>query len=513
MSQDRVNDVFKKLARLICSDLNEHQLPQIVMIGKKLSQETIADQLEEAFKLPAEQATRVYLLSAYKTLGVSQNLQHTLGKLEMGKVVDVAVASAAESDGRYSVVDIAGIYLGQITQIFTQFPEEATPTNVKSWVKGHYELLSLVDSGEISLFEASRYSLKQSRRIPVKQFRKTISYAGAHTRIVLQALGRLDRAFNKMPVTTVMLGTDVLDYFNVYMLKDYQLGPIASAMKELQKKDRRVVIDTETVRQVRWENKTEETRTAVNKMVKNLRTSVKNAEKYQEFREMLLKYPTMGFHRYHEKENRPEFAYLDCPDVSYHVQRKGEQFVFDASGKGNEEISQEAAGLPIILRYPGMIDYFNNNKWAVQWIKQDYLFNPIHFDNYKGILGEVAGDRIFEEQWKVKLHKLTQVNNELFDFMFDNHIYIDFKLWRSPHSIDAGKARKQVLSKLKKADATKAGRVLIINVLAPKTGEDFIPKMTVDEKIMEIPFLIDWSGAFALTRQQVKEVGDFIHGK
>lgn len=513
MSFDDVQFVFDQLALILCSP--QEKVPQLKMIAKKLSSSSVDQQIQDALRLPETEQTRVYLLSAYRTLGVSQNLQHKIGKLETGKVINVAPASTSVLDKRHLMVDLAGIYLGQITHNFTQIPKVVSMDNVKEWTLGYLELMELVDSGEISLLEAKKYAMKQSMGIPAKQFRHTPSNVGTHTSVVLQALGRLDRSFNRLPELTVMLGTDVLDYFNVSKKSDYQLGPLAQAMRQTQQAKKMIVMTDQSIQRERWVNRTLETQNAVAKMVTKLRTSQRNADRYQYFREVLLKYPTMTFKQYHKSELYPEFAYLDRQDTTYKVQRNKESFSFSADDRGNETVAEITAGLPTILKYPGMSDYFKINNWATAWEKQEFIMNPVQFDNYLGILGEVAGKYILEKEWPVKLKKLTLKNNEWFDFKIGDDVFVDFKLWHYPHQSLAAAERRHVMEKLAQIETnqSKKLRVVIINVLQPATVPPFVPKTIVNNQIMEVPYLLDQDGKFALTANQKKTVGEFLFGK
>ncbi|EGF34381.1 hypothetical protein AAULR_10940, partial [Lacticaseibacillus rhamnosus MTCC 5462] len=43
---------------------------------------SIEEQLENALSLPSNQNKRVYILSAYQTIGIGQNLQHQMNEFE-----------------------------------------------------------------------------------------------------------------------------------------------------------------------------------------------------------------------------------------------------------------------------------------------------------------------------------------------------------------------------------------------------------------------------------------------
>ncbi|MCI1599314.1 MAG: hypothetical protein LKH90_07690, partial [Levilactobacillus sp.] len=515
MNGQFIENVWRGLSQVLCSA--ETIQPRLCMIAKKLSpnQDTIETQVAAALKLPAEEATRVYLLSAYATLGVGQNLHYLIGELERGRTLAIAPKSARASDQRFKMVDIGGVYLGQVTNIFTQIPAVATQQNRLQWIKGFYELLGLVDNSEISLAEVDRYARFQGQGIPVRQFRQTLSYVGAHTRIILQAVGRLDRAFNKLPETTVMLGTEVADYFNVTMLADYQLGPVAQAIRDYQRQKKYIILTPDKVQGIHWQERTCETQRAVNEMVKYLQKEEEAGWRYRRYRETLIKYPTMTTRQYNMWQTKPEFAYLQRNDTAYRVQREGEVFGFKQDHSGNMEVSAERADLPIIGRNPSLCRLFNENQWPLSWQAADYVMNPAQFDSYLGILGEKCGQYLIEKFWSVRLQPLTLPNYELFDFQTKEHVLIDFKHWRQPHRRDVGDERRHVKSKLteiQQRDPNKNWRVLIVNLLEPAGTRQFHSQKLKDDRIMEVPFLLNRKGEFAVTMADQREIGDFLNG-
>lgn len=516
MSQSFVDQAFRLLSQLFCT--TEKNLPQLRMIAKKLSAEhlSIKEQVQEALTLPEKAQTRVYMLSAYATLGVGQNLQHDIGQLEASRVIDIAPSDAAPDDQRRKKVDIAGIYLGQITHVLTQIPVPATDQNKKVYIQAYYEMLSLADNDEIDLLEIKRYVVKRSSGRPTEQFSQTKSYIGACTRLILQALGRSDRSFNKMPQMTVILGERIRECFYPVRMKDYQLGPLAQAIVADQKNAEDQQSAMAKIRVERWRNRTLETQRSIGSMLGHLQDNVQIAERFRRYRETLLKMPTPTLAQYRAHEFNPEFAYLTCQESVYRVRRSGETFDFDSEGHGNEEISALSSGLLTMLKYPGMRAYFLANDWAVTWEHQGFMMNPVQFDSYKGILGEVAGRFIIEQRWHVNLQPLSEENNELFDYQTAGSVYLDFKNWQQPHDQDARAERRHVqekLNQIKSFQPPKKRRVLVINLIKSAMKQDLVVRETKNGRIMEVPQLIDQNGKFALTAEQKRRVGEFLNGR
>lgn len=516
MDRKFIEQVWEKLVDILCAA--EESRPQLRMIARKLSAQHLAveKQVEMALNLPADEATRVYLLSSYATLGVGQNLQYHMENLEEMQVIDVAPQLVSDDDKRRQMLDIAGIYLGRITNIFTKILDQAKAGNRKEWLTGYYELAGLVDNDEINLAQVDMYARKQSNGQPVPQFRDTPSYVGAHTQIILQAVGRLDRAFNKVAETVVLLGTQVIDYYNVSTMQDYQLGPVAQAIRDHQHQKKHVVPTLSRIRQIRFQNQTQETLNAVLWMVNHLQTSDDAARDFQIFRETLLKYPTMTAHQYDNHQNRAEFSYLGMKATAYWVKRDGDDFTFPLNGQGNVEISADSAGLTIIAKNPDLRALFEANHWPLSWAASDYILNPVQLDSYRGILGEKCGKFLIEKYWSTQLHDLTQFNHELFDFQTTNHVLIDFKNWWHPHQREAIEERQHVMDKLDEISKRKGQsdwRVLMVNLIEPIGSQSFIQQELVNGRVMEVPFLLDQEGKFALTATEQRMVGDFLNGR
>lgn len=187
MRLEFIRSVFEKLENLL--GLTAEKKPQLRVISKNSFQAEmpIEKQLAEALALPEKYRTRVYLLSAYNSIGVGQNLNHRLSDFEKPLVINVAPKKVSSNDQRQVQVDLAGIYLGNVTQIFENVSSisEMTPKTI------HYllQLSALVDNGEISVAKLKLHLQRLNRRVSERQFQTTMSYAWAYTRTILQALG------------------------------------------------------------------------------------------------------------------------------------------------------------------------------------------------------------------------------------------------------------------------------------------------------------------------------------
>ncbi|KRN28725.1 hypothetical protein IV38_GL000929 [Lactobacillus selangorensis] len=110
MDLDLVQDTFAGLADLL--QITPQKRPHLKVIQAQ-SQEKISEQLKKVRTLLSK-GTRVYLLSAYQTIGVGQNLQHPMSDFERSHVINIA-ENRHSDDQRQEQVDLAGMYLGEVT--------------------------------------------------------------------------------------------------------------------------------------------------------------------------------------------------------------------------------------------------------------------------------------------------------------------------------------------------------------------------------------------------------------
>ncbi|KRL81022.1 hypothetical protein [Secundilactobacillus paracollinoides] len=110
MSFEFVTQTFTALCEILA--IPEPKRPQLMIIAKFKKQDAISEEVESALELPSQSETRVYLLSAYKALGIGQNLQHRLGDFEKNRVRSIRISDSDFKDSRNETVDLAGMYLG-----------------------------------------------------------------------------------------------------------------------------------------------------------------------------------------------------------------------------------------------------------------------------------------------------------------------------------------------------------------------------------------------------------------
>lgn len=164
--------------------------------------------------------------------------------------------------------------------------------------------------------------------------------------------------------------------------------------------------------------------------------------------------------------------------ISYKVE-DGERYEKVHIGKGldfKQEVSADRAHLASLLSYNPFLEYANDRNIAKEFATKQYIMRPIVFNNiYKGALGESFGKVLLENELGIKLNNITSPDKfEHFDFVTDNGIYVDFKLWRKQWK-DGESLDRHVSQKLQECGGKMAW---IINCLTDESDE----RLTLKEK-------------------------------
>ncbi|WP_461213045.1 hypothetical protein [Lacticaseibacillus sp. GG6-2] len=512
MSTPYVEDVFSQLAHILAPDEEQH--PKLSIIAAVVDGQ-VAAVLEDALQLPAEKQRRLYLLSAYGTIAVGQNLQHKLDSLEKEFAVSVAPQAADAEDPRRKTVDLAGIYLGDVTHILSN---EKQFTMTKAGLRMITELEYLFDANEISMttLNANFQALQQSR--PRKQPQSATSLVVSYSRMIIQALGRMNRSFNKMPRLRLLATSNVLTKISHIGVDPATISPEYQSLLAFAREQPRNLDETDMARK---ENRTWYTHRDLKVMVSGLQTNEAVAAYYRHLRDFILANPLISSEQLAQVSNDGDFQgqglqYIEAPKdaVQYLVKRHQQDDGHFEFKDGNMVISAEAAGLPAMCGYPGFAEAMRRAGYPSQWQPAEYIINPVQFINlYLGALGEFAGQYIVEHEWSVKLQGFEKLShNELFDFKTDRFVAVDFKNWRGFRNISGDEARRHVLDKLDvlEADTGHSWRVLVINIVA--TSPDSL-QLSADGRILEVPGLIDDRGQNVLSPADKMQIGAFFIGE
>lgn len=456
---------------------------------------------------------KIFIISSYATLGAGQNLQHPV-KNKQGLVE--LVPEKAPGDKRHSTKDIDAVFLGDITHLTVNTYSDKR-INTHDLMEMLFQIQELKESSELFFYEAeelirlafeSYISPKPGHHNKLFHVRSLRVMA---TIIVLQAIGRICRTHLKNPDIYIYVHSGLLNKLEISELKKRILPPEAQALVQLRESYGSAYSEDEHKLARIAERISSYSYWDIQKFLEDDWTFL-SMESYSALRPLALRFPTASkadyinnpeMKRHYITSGTDQNHYLYSQHSNYNfvsIYFGDNEIAFRESGRAHKEwntdnfyiyrMCEEDTNLRAVLKYPGMYDYFVENQIATEFKPQQYMMCPVMYNNiYKGALGEVAGSFILKKERNVDLRPIDDpAKFEFFDYLLAPDVYIDFKNWRFNFSVDRTTVLKHISAKL---DAIGGKRAYIVNLVG---SEKFKPSETVDERIIEIPGLIDSEG-------------------
>ena len=473
-----------------------------------------------------ENGEKVFIMSSYKTIGAGQNLQY---KFKSKKGLVQIGDNVQKNDSRIKEKDIDAIFLGDITNVSVNIYNE-DGLDKKDLLKYFLQIEYLYENGEISYSELDnliKLGFRKYAKSPVDNGCYRILRDSKHikrqiTRDVVQAIGRICRTYMKNKDIYIFTVEELVRKMDINCLKGKILSPetetFINTIKEfanvnLYDKEQKYILNRAEKKSLR----------AKNYIMKILTRDwdKSSMDLWKRLRKVVMKYPTADQNAYNEEmiiremyinsdTNLNKYLYtqrLDFDNVVVDFNNDIDSFIIKHGCTKSDvsEVSDENARLSMMLKYPGLNEYFIENGYETEFKPNKYILCPILFNNiYKGALGEIAGKFILERELGIYLKEIEDENKfEFFDFEISKDVYVDFKNWKQNYRQDKNRAdyKEEILNKLNKIGGK---RVYIINILYKN---DFSRHRENDAKIIEIPALIDEDGKI------IKESLDLLMGE
>lgn len=453
---------------------------------------------------------KVLVISSYTALAAGQNIQYSIP--EKSDIVCYMQDKHDSYDLRYTQKDFDALYLGEITQLLPDIYADKKLSD-ETFLKYVMGVEYLFSNYEITADEAKRMISKaMSKYIGKTDFsmgtsiKSTRSARYKATKMVIQAIGRLNRTFNKNKHIEIFISPNLLDLIDLSEISNISMSPELQKLKELKAGSTMYSYKTTDKKQMIAQMRTGNAYELSNRLRKSLTRNQNLQQDWKYIRQTLLKHPTVSDLTILDTRTREfiETYYIPVKGITrYYCAFDPEKTQWDfylkeylhGSGFENKkgrtvEVSASDAELSKVLNYSGMKTYFNQKNYATDFEAENYILNPILFRYfYKGALGEVCGKFILEKELQIKLEDVKDASYfEFFDFQIGENIFIDFKHWR----LDPGNGREELEKISKKLDAVGGRKALIINLLSRST--DYMKSETKDERIVRIPALIDENG-------------------
>jgi len=470
-----INDVFKKMKQKYNSRAQLQSLE-----GSLERFENTKNAIQNSLKA----GENVFVVSTYQTLGAGQNLQYEFSERDRD---DICLVNNLDYEEKNK--DFDALFLDKPTNLFVSLPNNKTEDQL---IKLIYQIKCLEEIGHLSL-EHTEKLIKQSisfyynaNAISIKTPRS--QHISMHVaKVVLQAVGRICRTQNKN--RNIYIGFDCTMEMDLSKVKQVLLSrPLNHEMKALLNSCQNA--NEDFINAV--ENCNNSKAKKISGVLENLRKFKTQSDiaKWEELREIVLKYPTHNGRIHYEYDIYSELA----QPSSYCYYANPSKDVYNITGQTPNSmiINEEQARLKELMLIPGVEEYFKSQNYATNFQKGKFILLPNVFTSiYLGALGETVGRFLVDgylENVNLKLSRIVDHSKyEKFDFVFGDNCYVDFKHWVGAMDKERKAEVQRFINKLDRVNGRKG---FIINILKP---DNFRPENYVspDERLIIIPYIYD----------------------
>lgn len=413
---------------------------------------------------------KLFVISAYQTVGAGQNLQYGFSEDQKGSYVNIdKYRTKLEKD-------FDSIYLDKPTHMLVNlFGGLKEPDFVKSIFQTEF----MQEKGEISLNEA-RDNIKKAFRCimggkkeedpeefgsKLYEKRSVKLYA---TRLIIQAVGRICRTGWKNKNVYVYADKSISEAIDTTFVKGGFYNKEFIALLECIEQECNKAVPEDSLLNA-----------AITRSYKTFRDiefmlesdwSKHTMDKWKKIRNFVVKNPTLSAGEAEKSDiGANYYVKVPAPSNKLYFKEKGDFQEIEISfepAKDFRELSESNAKLNSIMKYEPLARYFEENGFARTFEPSEYLMSPPLWSNiYKGALGEVAGESLFKKLLGCELEEIEDASIfEKFDFkVVDKPIFVDFKNWKESFDMDKKDTQSKILKKAKEVGAK---AVIVANILA-----------------------------------------------
>ena len=457
---------------------------------------------------------RVFVVSAYQTIGAGQNLQYKIPQDLAGKLVK----TGRESEQK----DFDAIYLDKPTNLLVNLSNGLSPVDLAKYL---FQVESLQEGFELSL-DGTKTLIKDAfdcyarrKRTNYKKLPPPYDCASVKwyaTTKIIQAIGRICRTGNKQSNVWVFADREIASCIHPHVTR---IGVYNKEFHELLKACADLVKEPEqTDLEVKANTVSNRAKRHIDKLLGGFRSG-KSIDEWKVLRKTLLTSPVMS----KDEAKKSTIAYnfyveLPSQDTQLYYREEGDfedvkvSFTRPLEIKGTHRVCETAARLDKLMSYPPLRQWFKAQGFATTFGSGEMVMSPPLFNNiYKGALGEVCGKWFFDRLPDVKLEEITdEATFEVFDFkVVGKAVYVDFKNWCAATDFDETWELEKIQDKAQKVHAK---GVVVANVFHPDGKELEIMKTPLDDgiKVLRIPALLEDAGEVRPVDIALKEIGKFI---
>lgn len=411
---------------------------------------------------------KLFVISVYQTIGAGQNLQYPVPERLQDSVVKINERNTNNEK------DFDAIYLDKPTNLIVQLGDNL---DEKEFAKYIFQMEFLQEKGELSVDDTIKnikrafrtYMMGHSTRDFYADVYHKQSYVSLSTRYVIQAIGRICRTNKKNKNVYVYAANNIAESIDVSIVKGRQFNYEFMALVDEVKR-----YGAKTPEQASLENIASLKSIKVNKDITNMLEhswTQDKVDKWKTLRLLTLQHPNPS-----KEDADSNFAikayYIELPEKMDRIHYSQEEDFNNVSVSFKQDqyhtncLCSANAKLDLMMTIPKVKEYFETNGWATKFVPNDYIMTPPLWNNiYKGALGEVVGEFLFDLLFREKLEEIENLEYfELFDYkVSDSSIYVDFKNWQEGITEN----KNGILNKIaEKAKICNAECVLVINVVA-----------------------------------------------
>lgn len=455
---------------------------------------------------------RRFVVSSYQTIGAGQNLQYDIPKLLKGKLVHTNNFIEREQK------DFDAIYLDKPTNVMVNMilPD----VQLDEMARYIYQCEYLCDNYEISPADKDNNIRAAFDKLRGKSkffspILNTKSARIAATRCLIQAVGRICRTNMKSQHIYIFAHDEIADVI-YYQIIDDESKDLNWEFRKLVEKlsvDRLSLMSEEIDAAKKAEDISYKANRQILKMLNFKYWNKESIEQWQRLRDYVLQHPTLA---QEDLENCPwKFFYIELPTEDNKVYYKTENDFFktEVSFSAQSDFATESAesvNLHNLMKLPRLKSYFEQNKYATDWVKRKFIMSPPLFNNiYKGALGEFVGKVFFSQIMNVELEDLVPEYYEFFDFKVKGKpVFVDFKHWKESTQFNADEYIEKITDK---KDECGAETIIVANTQIVSQS-NYQPSVT--QMIVEIPCLYSLvNGELTPNEQAVSYIKNAIDGK
>lgn len=390
---------------------------------------------------------KVIILSTYAAMGEGKNPDYPV-KCKNDRAQLVWVGSGPEP--KNARADIDSLFLEKPTH---QLLTDGDDYQANQLLLFH-QIMVLQEAGWISPREARSWVKLALQGVDMTEhlrlYYATEDYTRLLRKVIEQAVGRMARTAFKRTCITIYADSDLAPYLADDERPKDLLSHEYHALRALAVSGANPVLSTNTTN--RMHNLAEVFTSDTLSLIRELLSGFTGAdparaiESWEDVRIQLLRHPTLV-----APDGDYPRLYLQSPDPKGYLfsgslevddgAALGKDLCFFNRAQGSRWVTEDASGLPLLMKNPAARQYFEKQGFATHWLEHHYLLNPAAFLNiYKGALGEEGIISILLAQGLL-IEPMPLEVYEVCDFIVrlgpnTTPVAVDAKNWQSDGSID-----------------------------------------------------------------------------